>query len=126
MAGTTGAARTIIQFARIGQGVFHEILHRAYTVLVRKLLVDDQYVGHRSHEGHRRKVTHGVVRDFAVKRRIDRMCGHSTHHERVAIGLGFGDEIRANISARSGTVFNNHWLTECGLDLLCKHARNRV
>ena len=62
----------------------------------------------------------------AVSRRIDDHCRVECHQQRVAVGIGLGDHVGADIAVGAGAVVDDDLLAECFAEFLADGARQRV
>ena len=88
--------------------------------------IDDQHVRNARDEDHRREILHVVVRHLGVEAGVDRVRADRSHLERVAVGRGMGDELRADVAARTGSVVDDDLLAPGLGQLLRDVARQDV
>ena len=99
----TGAHRGVVQLAGIGLGVGDEALE----IIDRHLLGDhDDMRRHRAH-GDAHEIV-GLPVEVLDQRRVGRMVGRILHQDRVAVGLGAGDDGGADIAVAAALVVDDH------------------
>jgi hypothetical protein len=119
-AAVTGAR--VVDLARLRLGCCDELPYRAHGELLR---VDHQRIRSRSDHADVGEVLDRVVWQLLVDMRGDEMRA-AGNDERVAIGRGFGCEIRADGSAGAGPVVDEDLLAELLGKPRRQHSRRRV
>src|SRR4051812_48541796 len=74
----------------------------------------------------RRVVLYRIVRELRVQGRIEYHGRRVAHDDRVTVGWRFRDELHPNDAIRSGTVIDDHLVTERVTELLSHRARKNV
>ena len=73
-----------------------------------------------------REVGVGLVRQFRIQRRRNHQWAAGGDQKRIAVGLGLGHIVGANIAARAALVFDDDGLAQHALQLRCQQARQQV
>ncbi len=115
------AGRAIGQ-SRFRFGVGNELGQR----FCRDRRIDDQRKGHAGDEADRRKILHGVIGQLLVERLVDGKRGRGRHQQRVAVGLRFGDLVRAQRRAGAGLVLDNHGGGKTVLELVGDQSAKQI
>ena len=118
--GAAGAAAGEVVLARLALEQRDQFLHRAR----RHLVVDDQDVGHRAHEHHRRQVAVVVIAQLEQVRG-DGMGGGHAHHHGVRVA-GFGREVGGQRVRGARLVLHHHGLAQPRTQLVGHRARHGV
>ena len=108
------ARRREIELAGIRLRVGDELLHRVH----RQRRIDHEHVGNAGDQDDRREILDVVVRHLRVQARVDRVRAHGAHFQRVAVGRGLGDQLRADVAAGAGPVVDDDRLAPCVGELL--------
>ncbi|SPA22716.1 hypothetical protein CBM2633_B90007 [Cupriavidus taiwanensis] len=87
--------------------------------------IDHQHIGHRHHQGDRRKVL-GAVRQLPVQAVVDGIGPDIAHHQGVAVSGRLPERLRADDAASAGAVFHHHRLAEQLAHALADQARGDI
>ena len=88
--------------------------------------IDDQRERHGGHKPDRRKVLHGIVRQFLVERLVDGKRGRGRHQQRVAVGLGLCDLVGAERRAGARLVLDNDGRVKPALELVGDQPAEKI
>ena len=91
-----------------------------------KRRVNDEHVGRRRRERHRREVPDRIEGHLAEEARVDRERSRRAHQQRVAVGGALRDDVGADVAARAGPIVDQHLLREALGELLRDRARDDV
>ena len=118
--GGADAGRAVVQFAGFGFGECDEFLQRFNA----KLRVDHHDVGIGG--GHRdgREILQRIVGQFLVDPGIDRDRPGLAEQQRVAVGIGFSDEIGTDDRAGAAAVLDHNGLANAVADAFGDDARD--
>jgi hypothetical protein len=108
--------------AGIGLHQSDQLRHRVR----RKSELGDKDVGHRPQHADRRKILLGIERQLGVERRRDGVAGDAVEADRVAVGCRLGDDVGADIAARTALVLDNELLAGELAQFLADDARQHV
>ena len=109
-----------VQVVLLGVGdQFLEVVHRHRGV-------HHQQVGRVGQHGHATQVFGRVERQLGVHRWADGQCAHVAQQQRVAIGLGLGHQVGAQVAVGACLVFHDHALLERFRQHLADGSRNDV
>ena len=108
--------------AGIGLHQGHQLRHRVR----RKGELGDEDVGHRPQHADRREVLLGIERQLGVERRRDRVAGDGVEPDRVAVGRRLGEDVGADIAARTALVLDDELLAGELAQFLADDARQHV
>ena len=115
------AGRAIGQ-SRLRFGVGDEFGQR----LRRDRRIDDQRERHAGHQRDRRKILHRIVGQFLVQRLVDGERGRGRHQQRIAIGLGPCDLLRAERGAGARLVLDDDRRAKTALELIGDQPAEKV
>ena len=122
MIGGADTRRAVVQFAGLAFGERYELLHGFDA----KLRIDHHDVriggGHRD----RREILQRIVRQLFIDGGVDRDRSGLAEQQRVAVGLGFVDEIGADDRTGTAAVLDHDRLPDRLADPFGNDARDRV
>ena len=103
-----GAGRAEIDLAGIGLGIGDQFGDG----FGRKRRIHHQRIRRVADQADRRKILARIVADVLVERRPDRERAGVAEHQRVAVGLAFGDRLGADGAAGAGAVVDHDLFAE--------------
>ena len=122
--GRAVAGRRHAQLGWVCLGVADEVRDVLDAQCVCLLGVHDHHIGHLGHQRDGGEVFFRVIGHLGVQRLVDAVGAHGAHQQGVAVGGGFGHQIRANVAARAGAVFDDEGLAK-GLGQLRRHGASQ-
>ena len=125
MPGTAVAATGVVEFGRVGFGIFDQVSQRVDFQTRGCVSVDHQHVRYAQHLRDGGKVSGGVVGHLAVQPRVDGVCGYGSNADGQTVWCCFGNGVCTNVAATAGFVVNDDG-TQCVFDAFGHQAGRHI